>query len=88
MAFSLVGIASLLGISISVLILAVVWSFVWKGLALWKAARKNSKIWFIILLIVNTLGILEILYIFVFSELGRRERAVSIRARPARRRRR
>lgn len=46
----------------------IVWSFVWKGLALWKAARQNSKAWFVVLLILNTLGILEILYLYVFSK--------------------
>jgi len=32
------------------------------------AARKGEKIWFVALLVINTLGILEILYIYVFSE--------------------
>jgi len=41
---------------------------VWKGWALWVAARQNSKPWFVVLLIINTLGILEILYIFIFSK--------------------
>ena len=51
-----------------VLFLAIiVWSLVWKGFALWKAARNKSAGWFIVLLVVNTLGILEILYIFVFG---------------------
>lgn len=44
------------------------WSLFWKGWALWKAARAESKIWFIVLLLVNTVGILDILYIFVFSK--------------------
>lgn len=48
--------------------LFLIWSFVWKGWALWIAARKGSKIWFVALLLINTLGILEILYIFVFSK--------------------
>lgn len=46
----------------------LIWSLFWKGLALWKAARDGSKAWFIILLVINTIGILEILYIFVFSK--------------------
>ena len=46
----------------------LVWSIIWKGLALWKSARTDSKIWFIVFLIVNTLGILEILYIYIFSK--------------------
>jgi len=52
-----------------VLILVIVWSFVWKGIALWKAARNNSLPWYIALLIINTLGVLEILYIFIFSKV-------------------
>jgi len=46
----------------------LVWTAVWKGVALWKAARNGSKPWFIALLIVNTVGILEIVYIFFFSK--------------------
>ncbi len=48
-------------------LLLVVWVVAWKGIALWTAARNGSKPWFVVLLIVNTLGLLEILYIFVFS---------------------
>jgi len=50
-------------------VVALIWSFIWKGIALWKSARKSQTIWFIILLIVNTVGILEILYIFIFSKM-------------------
>lgn len=51
-----------------ILVVLVVWSLIWKGLALWKAARLSSKWWFIILLLVNTLGILEIIYFFFVSK--------------------
>lgn len=61
---SLVGVTNL---SIGVLVV-LVWSLVWKGIALWKAARQGSKPWFIVLLIVNTVGILEIIYIFFVSK--------------------
>ena len=46
----------------------VVWSLIWKGWALWKAAKNDSKPWFIALLILNTAGILDILYIFLFGK--------------------
>ena len=46
---------------------AIIWTIYWKGLALWKAAKRNERGWFIALLIINTLGILEILYIYIFS---------------------
>ena len=46
----------------------IIWSVIWKGLALWKSARAGSKVWFVVLILVNTLGILEILYLYVFSK--------------------
>lgn len=48
-------------------LLLIIWSVAWKGVALWKAARNNDKAWFIVLLVLNTAGILEIFYIFFFS---------------------
>lgn len=48
--------------------LLLVWSLFWKGLALWKSARNDSRYWFIALLLTNTLGILELLYLFVFAK--------------------
>jgi len=53
------------------LVIAAVWTIPWKGVALWKAARRGEKIWFIVLLLINTLAILEILYIFLFSKRER-----------------
>lgn len=47
----------------------LVWSLFWKGWALWKAAKNDSKPWFIALLLINTMGILDILYIFVFGKV-------------------
>ena len=46
-----------------VFIVASIWSLGWKGVALWKAAQLSHKRWFILLLIANTLGILDIIYI-------------------------
>ena len=61
--------SSLLGIPIGLLIFVIVWSLFWKALALWKSARLSQPIWFVLLLVINTLGIFEILYIFLFSEI-------------------
>ena len=60
-----------LGIPLGILIVLIIWSFVWKLLALWKSARKGSIVWFIMLVLINTAGILEILYLFIFSEMGK-----------------
>jgi len=48
--------------------LALLWTLPWKGVALWRASRNSHKKWFIALLIINTLAILEIVYIFFFSK--------------------
>ena len=48
--------------------LLIVWELVWKALALWRAARDNQPIWFVAILIFNTIGILPILYLYVFSK--------------------
>jgi hypothetical protein len=50
-----------------VLTLMAIWALPWKGWSLWKSAKNDDKIWFIALLVTQTVGILDILYIFVFS---------------------
>ena len=52
-----------------VILLLVVWSIFWKGLALWHSARRGQYWWFFILLVVNTGGILEIIYLFFIAKL-------------------
>ncbi|MES2007074.1 MAG: DUF5652 family protein [Patescibacteria group bacterium] len=54
---------------IPLLIGFILWSLVWKGLGLWHAARRNEPAWFVALLLVNTLGILEIIYLFFVAKL-------------------
>lgn len=46
--------------------LLIVWSLAIKGYALWHAARNSQTWWYIALLIVNTIGILEIIYLIWF----------------------
>lgn len=50
------------------LIALSIWSLTWKAFALWKAAGQKDKVWFVALIILNTAGLLEIFYIFVFSK--------------------
>ncbi|MFH0942663.1 MAG: DUF5652 family protein [Candidatus Beckwithbacteria bacterium] len=45
----------------------LLWQTIWKGLALWKSARNQQRNWFIALLLINTAGILEILYLSFFQ---------------------
>ncbi len=54
------------GFIVPLLILAAVWTVILKGFALWYAARGSQKWWFIALLVINTVGILEIVYLIWF----------------------
>jgi hypothetical protein len=47
----------------------MLWSIFWKGLALWHSGRRGQSWWFIVLLVVNTMGILEIIYLFAVIKL-------------------
>lgn len=49
-------------------IVLMAWSLVWKGLALWRSAQRGEKIWFVIFLLVNTVGILEMIYLFLVTK--------------------
>jgi len=51
-----------------ILLLITFWTLPWKGVALWKAASNKQTKWFIAILVLNTLAILEITYIFYFSK--------------------
>ena len=48
-------------------LLLVIWEAVWKGVALWKAAKNNQPIWFVCIFMFNTLGILPIIYLKFFQ---------------------
>lgn len=56
-------------IPIALVYILFLWSILWKGLALWNAARNSQRNWFIVLILpLNTLGILEIAFLFFFSK--------------------
>jgi hypothetical protein len=54
------------------------WSVFWTGFALWHAAKRGEKGWFVLFLLVHTAGILEIIYlVFVvraFATQARKKR--------------
>ena len=52
-----------IAIFIAVVTLLAIWDSVWKGFALWKAARNNHIAWFVCIVIFNTVGVLPIIYI-------------------------
>lgn len=54
--------------NLPLILILLAWTMPWKAVALWKASHRNDKVWFIAIFLVNTLALLEILYIFFFSK--------------------
>ncbi len=50
------------------LIPLAVWEAIWKGIGLWKSARSSQTGWFIAILILNTAGIVPIIYLIFFQK--------------------
>ena len=46
----------------------LIWSIILKGLALWRAAKYDQRNWFVAILVLQTIGILEIIYLFKFAK--------------------
>lgn len=51
-----------------ILIIVAVWELVWKSMALWRAARLNQPVWFTVLLVINSAGVLPIAYLLSHHE--------------------
>jgi hypothetical protein len=47
------------------IIILIIWELVWKLIAMWKAGRNNQLAWFICIALINTAGILPIVYILM-----------------------
>jgi len=54
-------------------LLVLVWSLFWKGLALWRAAKRGDKVWYIVILVVNLLGLVEIIYLLATNKKEEKE---------------
>ncbi len=50
------------------IIFLIIWSLVWKYIALWKCGRNNQLGWFLVFVFIHTLGILEIVYLLFFRK--------------------
>jgi len=47
----------------------LIWTIAWEAVAAWKAARKGHLIWFVVFFVVNTIGILPIVYLAWFQDV-------------------
>jgi len=50
------------------ILLLIFWELLWKGIALWNAARNGQRFWYIAILVLNTAGILPIVYLLLFQD--------------------
>ncbi len=54
---------------VGLFIIIILWVIFWKGLALWHAVKRNEKGWFIAILVLNTLSVLELIYLFYIVKI-------------------
>jgi predicted permease len=52
----------------NILVILGIWELFWKGMALWRASQNKQRNWFIGLLVINTIGILPIIYLKFFQK--------------------
>jgi hypothetical protein len=53
---------------VTIIIILSIWDLVWKTIAMWKSARANHLVWFICIAVINTVGILPIIYILIHKD--------------------
>jgi hypothetical protein len=52
---------------IALIVVLAIWETVWKGIGLWRAGVDRNLLWFVLMFVLNTAGVLEIIYIFAIS---------------------
>ena len=70
---TLTSFATQTGIPLWLFVIIITWTAIWKLLGMWKAARNAHVFWFIAMAILNTVGIIPIIYIYVFSKWGKKK---------------
>lgn len=53
---------------LTLIVAVALWELLWKGIALWKAARLHDTAWYVVMLLVNSLGIIPIIYILTHRQ--------------------
>jgi len=53
-----------------IIIAIVIWDGVWKLAAMWRAAQNKQLLWFLCIAILNTCGLLPIIYLLISKKKG------------------
>ena len=62
----------------------LVWTIAWKAVAAWRAARNGHLIWFVVFFVVNTIGVLPIIYLAWFQDVNYNKGKKKVRKKPMR----
>ena len=74
MSVNIIMLSDLVGVGVmtagltTLILVVALWDLIWKGIALWKCGRNNQIVWFVFVLILNTVGILPIIYLLFFQK--------------------
>ncbi|MDO8517480.1 MAG: DUF5652 family protein [Nanoarchaeota archaeon] len=52
----------------TILLILTFWELIWKLIALWNCGKNNHLGWFIAIGVINTVGILPIVYLLFFNK--------------------
>ena len=55
-------------IPLPAIIALVIWTAIWKGIGLWRAGNHRQLVWFIVMFVLNTAGLLPIIYLVWFQK--------------------
>ncbi len=64
---------------IMLLVVVQIWDLIWKGFALWRAARRRDTLWFVLLILINSAGLLPVFYLFYISP-DRKKKVLKVKA--------
>lgn len=56
-----------LAVAWAIVVAVVAWSYLWKCLALWKAARRDQIGWYVVIALAPPFGLVEMLYVFLVA---------------------
>jgi methionyl-tRNA synthetase len=73
-----------MALAMTLFVILIIWSAIWKGIALWNAGKNRQLAWFVVMFILNTAGILPIIYLLFFKKKERK--IVRIAPKPVKRR--
>lgn len=69
------------------IVLIIVWDLVWRVAGVWKSTKLNHPIWSVVFVLFQTVGIVPILYIFLFSKINLDEKTSKKKRKKSRERR-